>query len=151
MESAPPPSLPPQIRPMGHQKHPHNSGNKARMAPIQHNPSPTLTSIPISPGVDNIQPMVISPRPTPPPAPLPKPQHPRSELKVLVQNLPSSVNFDRLSSMSASCGEVKGIVVQPDQKSAIIEFCEASSAETFTKQHNRRMMDLAILNVSRLC
>lgn len=150
VESAPPPSLPPQIRPMGHQKHPH-SGNKARMAPIQHNPSPTLTSIPISPGVDNIQPMVISPRPTPPPAPLPKPQHPRSELKVLVQNLPSSVNFDKLSSMSASCGEVKGIVVQPDQKSAIIEFCEASSAETFTKQHNRRMMDLAILNVSRLC
>jgi len=95
--------------------------------------------------------MSISPRPTPPPPPTPKSSHPRSELKVLVQNLPSSVNFDKLSSMSASCGAVKGIVVQPDQKSAVIEFCEASSAETFTKQHNRRMMDLAILNVSRLC
>merc|ERR1719228_2310393 len=135
---------------MGHQKHPH-SGNKTRMNPIQHNPSPTLTSIPISPGGDAPQPMIISPRPTPPPAPVPKATHPRSELKVLVQNLPSSVNFDKLSSMSASCGAVKGIVVQPDQKSAVIEFCEASSAATFTKQHNRKMMDLAILNVSRMC
>lgn len=150
VESAPPPLLPPQVRPTGQPRHHHQGGNKTRINPIQHNPSPTLTSIPISPGGD-AQPMVISPRPTPPPVSIPKPQHPRSELKVLVQNLPTSVNFDKLSTMSANCGAVKGIVVQPDQKSAVIEFCEASSAETFTKQHNRRMMDLAILNVSRLC
>jgi len=95
--------------------------------------------------------MMISPKQPTAPISSPKPTHPRSEVKVLIQNLPSSVNFDKLSTMSASCGAVKGIVVQADQKSAVIEFCEASSAETFTKQHNRRMMDLAILNVSRLC
>jgi len=143
VESAPPPSLPPQARQGVQPGH-----GKARISPIHHNPSPTLTSIPISPA-GHSQPMVISPKP--PPVSTPKPSQPRSELKVLVQNLPSSVNFDKLSSMSASCGAVKGIVVQPDQKSAVIEFCEATSAETFTKQHNRRMMDLAILNVSRLC
>jgi len=145
VETAPPP-LPRQH----HNNTPHGHA-KARAPLVLHNPSPTLTSIPISPAQE---PMAISPKlPVAAPAPTPKPQHqhPRSELKVLVQNLPSSVNFDKLSTMSASCGAVKGIVVQPDQKSAVIEFCEASSAETFTKQHNRRMMDLAILNVSRLC
>jgi len=146
VESAPPPNHPPPSKARQNQVNNHRS----RTNLILHNPSPSLTSIPISPAGDP-QPMAISPRPTPPPAPAPKPQHPRSELKVLIQNLPASVNFDKLTTMSASCGAVKGIVVQPDQKSAVIEFCEASSAESFTKQHNRRMMDLAILNVSRLC
>ena len=72
-------------------------------------------------------------------------------LKVWIQNLPSSINADKLSSMSSSCGPVKDIAVNTEKRSAVIEFCEPSGAETFTKQHNRKMMDLAILNVTRIC
>ena len=43
------------------------------------------------------------------------------------------------------------IAVNTEKRSAVIEFCEPSGAETFTKQHNRKMMDLAILNVTRIC
>ena len=60
-------------------------------SPFQHNPSPSLTSV------------TITPQGKAPPRP--------ATLRVLVQNLPSSVTFDRLSSMSASCGAVKAIQV----------------------------------------
>jgi len=147
----PPQQRPPQVKTS---KQTHLNYGKQKMIPFQHNPSPSLTSITISQENEmHPQPMVIPVKTTSSPvreAPKPK-NSPGSELKVLVQNLPSSVNFDKLTAMSASCGEVKGIVVQSDQRSAVIEFCEASSAENFTKQHNRRMMDLAIINVSRLC
>lgn len=79
------------------------------------------------------------------------PHVPRSDRKVLVQNLPTSVSFDRISSMTSSCGPVKGIEVVSESKSAIIEFCDAAGAEKFQKQHNRKMMDLSILSVVRLC
>jgi len=71
-------------------------------------------------------------------------------LRVMVQNLPSSVTFERLSSMSASCGAVKAIQVDQQARSAVIEFMSGESAEKFTRQHNRRMIDLAILSVSRI-
>ena len=74
----------------------------------------------------------------------------RSDRKVLVQNLPSSVSLDTISTLTSSCGEVKGIEVQSENKSAIIEFCEAEGAEKFQRQHNRKMMDLSILSVVRL-
>jgi len=107
---------------------------------FSHNPSPVLTAIPRG----------EAPAPVPNTPPAHAPQAENGQLKVLVQNLPASVNFDKLSSMSASCGPVKGIQVNPQTKSAVIEFMEAGSAECFTKQHNRKMMDLAIINVSRL-
>jgi hypothetical protein len=40
--------------------------------------------------------------------------------------------------------------VDQNAKSAVIEFMTAGSAETSTRQHNRRMLDLAILAVSRI-
>ena len=40
--------------------------------------------------------------------------------------------------------------VDQQARSAVIEFMSAESAETFTRQHNRRMIDLAILSVSRI-
>ena len=40
--------------------------------------------------------------------------------------------------------------VDQQAKSAVIEFVAPDSAETFTRQHNRRMLDLAILSVSRI-
>jgi len=52
--------------------------------------------------------------------------------------------------MSASCGAVKAIQVDQQARSAVIEFMSAESAENFTRQHNRRMIDLAILSVSRI-
>ena len=43
-------------------------------------------------------------------------------------------------------------ISQVDQqaRSAVIEFMSAESAENFTRAHNRRMIDLAILSVSRI-
>jgi len=52
--------------------------------------------------------------------------------------------------MSASCGAVKAIQVDQQARSAVIEFMSAESAENFTRAHNRRMIDLAILSVSRI-
>lgn len=72
-------------------------------------------------------------------------------LKVLIQNLPISVNVEKLNNMSASCGQVKDINVNPEKRSAVIEFYEPSGADSFFKQHNRKMMDLAILNVRKIC
>lgn len=156
----PPPQAPQQrFRP---QHGPAQTVRNGRVGPvpIHHNPSPILTAIPMGEAPPQ------KPELSPQTAPLQQRQQtqvasrpaqevfhglPRSELKVLVQNLPTSVNFDRLSSMSASCGPVKGIQVNHQAKSAVIEFVEAESAECFAKQHNRKMMDLAILNVSRLC
>ena len=40
--------------------------------------------------------------------------------------------------------------VDQQARSAVIEFMSAESAENFTRQHNRRMIDLAILSVSRI-
>lgn len=72
-------------------------------------------------------------------------------LKVLIQNLPVSVNVEKLNNMSASCGQVKDINVNPEKRSAVIEFYDPSGADSFFKQHNRKMMDLAILNVRKIC
>ena len=104
---------------------------------ILHNPSPALTSITIS---DH------SPAPVKPVSVETVPM-----LKVLIQNLPISVNVDKLTSMSAGCGQVKHIKVQPEKRSAIIEFIDPNGADSFFKKHNRKMMDLAILNVRKIC
>ena len=111
---------------------------KARNSQIQHNPSPALTSITIS----DSQEAMLTDKPPPQLAP---------RLRVWIQNLPSSINADKLSSMSSNCGPVKDIEVNTEKRSAVIEFCDSHGAETFTKQHNRKMMDLAILNVTRIC
>jgi len=156
---------------------------RGRGGPIIHNPSPSLTSVPIQsgpgPGVVPMQvhrgpqqKVTLTPASVPVPvAPMsstktnntnkikvegggdgpPLPNVPRSDKKVLVQNLPVSVSLDRISTMTNSCGLVKGIEVEPASKSAIIEFCDAAGAEKFQKQHNRKMMDLSILSVVRLC
>ena len=108
---------------------------------IHHNPSPALTSIRISEGQEAVQAMLTD-KP---------PQQLGPRLKVWIQNLPSSINADKLSSMSSNCGPVKDIAVNTEKRSAVIEFCDPHGAETFTKQHNRKMMDLAILNVTRIC
>lgn len=72
-------------------------------------------------------------------------------LKVLIQNLPISVNADKLGRMSANCGQVRDISLNPAKRSAVIEFNDPSGADSFFKQHNRKMMDLAILNVRKIC
>ena len=137
----PPPRAPPRppVRYQQQQQRQPRPQMAARNSQIQHNPSPALTSITIS---DSQEAMVTD-----------KPQQPDigPRLKVWIQNLPSSINADKLSSMSSSCGPVKDIAVNTEKRSAVIEFCEPSGAETFTKQHNRKMMDLAILNVTRIC
>lgn len=147
---------------------------RGRGGPIIHNPSPSLTSVPIQsgPGPGAAQRTLAPLRKVSvaPPSVVaktnntnkvkvesgggdgpPVPNVPRSDKKVLVQNLPVSVSLDRISSMTSSCGLVKGIEVEPSSKSAIIEFCDAAGAEKFQKQHNRKMMDLSILSVVRLC
>ena len=119
-------------------------GRGGHSSSIQHNPSPALTSISLS---DH----------APRPQHHPQVRHQQMEtqggpmLKVLIQNLPISVNADKLSSMSANCGQVKDISLNPAKRSAVIEFFDPSGAESFFRQHNRKMMDLAILNVRKIC
>ena len=105
-----------------------------------HNPSPALTSITIS--EHNPAPPVKQQVVEGPVLPM---------LKVLIQNLPVSVTQAKLSSMSAGCGQVTDISVQPEKRSAVISFSDPSGADSFIKQHNRKMMDLAILNMRKIC
>ena len=68
--------------------------------------------------------------------------------KVRVSNLPASVDFGRVSQMTTACGSVK--TIQVDSGVAIIEFADPAGAEKFCATTNRKMMDLSILNVSRI-
>lgn len=114
-------------------------------ASILHNPSPALTSISLSDQAPRVQPQ----------APVRHQQMSATQgapmLKVLIQNLPISVNADKLGRMSANCGQVRDISLNPAKRSAVIEFNDPSGADSFFKQHNRKMMDLAILNVRKIC
>ena len=142
VDSAPPPPTP-------HIRHPPSSRGRGGRGggghQIHHNPSPALTSITISD--HQVQPQQII-RQAPPQQVM---VESRPMLKVLIQNLPISVNVEKLNNMSASCGQVKDINVNPEKRSAVIEFYEPSGADSFFKQHNRKMMDLAILNVRKIC
>jgi len=104
-----------------------------------HTPAPTLTSIPMAMECDN------TPRGKPG-----YPNLPRSDKKVLVQNLPISVDFERISQMAKRCGNVVAIQIHSQDKSAVVEFSDPKHAENFTRQHNRKMMDLAIITATRL-
>lgn len=123
------------------------TNQSTRSSQIIHNPSPALTSIPIQMDCDipDVKPQLgrsgLMPN-------MQGSQH--SDKKVLVQNLPASVNFDKISAMAKACGSVMAIQVHSESKSAVVEFSEASSADHFTRLHNRKMMDLAIISVSRL-
>lgn len=110
---------------------------------IIHNPSPTLTSIPIQMDCDSPITKVKK-------EPNQMTNLPRNERKVLVQNLPASVNFDKISQMANKCGPVVAIQVHSEKKSAVVEFSNANSAEVFTNTHNRKMMDLTIITATRL-
>jgi len=140
VDTAPPPTLPPPIvrHPMGGQRG-RGRGGRANHQ-IMHNPSPALTSITIS--EHNPAPPVKQQVVEVPVLPM---------LKVLIQNLPVSVTQAKLSSMSAGCGQVTDISVQPEKRSAVISFSDPSGADSFIKQHNRKMMDLAILNMRKIC
>jgi len=115
----------------------------ARPRGIVHNPTPTLTSIPIQMDCDSPLSKVKK-------EPNRMPNLPRCERKVLVQNLPASVNFDKISQMANKCGPVVAIQVHSEKKSAVVEFSNANSAEVFSNTHNRKMMDLAIITATRL-
>ena len=150
VETAPPVRHSPAARGRGVQVrgHHHQVGGQVRghhqvgHNNILHNPSPALTSIPIN---DAKPPPVVRPRHV-----TPTHQY-QPMMKVCVTNLPASVTSDILTSMSASCGQVRNIQVNREKRSAVIEFSEASAADSFIRQHNRKMMDLAILNVTKIC
>ena len=42
------------------------------------------------------------------------------------------------------------IFICSEQKSAVVEFRESGSADLFSRSHNRKMMDLAIITATRL-
>jgi len=93
---------------------------------VHHAPPPTLTSVPIQMSL------------------------PRSDKKVLVQNLPASVSYDSIKNMAVQYGPITSLEFKTHEKSAVIEFVSPNSAELFQRTHNRKMMDLAIINVTRL-
>jgi len=123
---APPPAQP-RIKIEAPQVHQPAVVNRGR---VYHTPTPTLTSIPIQvPAGMNL---------------------PRSDKKVLVQNLPSSTNYDQIYQMAINYGPITSLDFKTNEKSAVIEFEKAHSADLFTRVNNRKMMDLAIINVTRL-
>eukprot|EP00088_Acartia_fossae_P012934 TRINITY_DN16697_c0_g1_i1.p1 TRINITY_DN16697_c0_g1~~TRINITY_DN16697_c0_g1_i1.p1 ORF type:complete len:453 (-),score=134.57 TRINITY_DN16697_c0_g1_i1:763-2121(-) len=75
---------------------------------------------------------------------------PRSDKKVLVQNLPSSISYDKIHQMAINYGPITSLEFKTHEKSAVIEFVSPNSAELFQRTQNRKMMDLAIITVSRL-
>ena len=145
VDTAPPPApiirhSAPRGRGGGHMRG-QSRGHAAANNHILHNPSPALTSIPIG---DH----------KPPPATRPPQQQSTGGgplLKVLVQNLPLSVTYDTLASWSSTCGQFRNIKVNKEKRSAMIEFSDTSGAEAFFRQHNRKMIDLTILNVRKIC
>ena len=144
VDSAPPPA--PSFPPPSHRGRGRGRGGVrgGHSANITHNPSPALTSISLSDQAPRSQPPVRHQQ-------MSDPHQGAPMLKVLIQNLPISVNADKLSRMSATCGQVRDISLNPAKRSAVIEFNDPSGADSFFKQHNRKMMDLAILNVRKIC
>lgn len=73
---------------------------------------------------------------------------PSQARKVMVTNLPIDITFDRVSQMATPLGNVKNIRV--DGNTAVIEFQNPGSADGFHRQFNKKMMNLSLLNVTKL-
>ena len=73
---------------------------------------------------------------------------PLQSCRVLVRGLPSTATFDRVSRMAAPHGPIKTIKLDSGQ--AEVEFQRSSSAATFQRDTDRKMMDLSVLSVTRL-
>ena len=61
--------------------------------------------------------------------------------KVLITNLPPTASFERISSMTTACGNVRTINVRSESNSAVIEFINPESVDLFIRQHHKKLFD----------
>lgn len=70
--------------------------------------------------------------------------------RCIISNLPATVTFDKVNQLTVKAGgNVKTINMEGGTR-AVVDFNDAGSAARFQKMFNRKMMDLSILNISRV-
>ena len=70
--------------------------------------------------------------------------------RCIISNLPATVTFDKVNQLTVKAGgNVKTINMEGGTR-AVVDFTDAGSAARFQKMFNRKMMDLSILNISRV-
>lgn len=83
-----------------------------------------------------------------PPARLPA--HPGAIGRVLVSNLSVSTTEHSLRLLGRTCGVVTEIILDRNQRQAVIKFSEHQQAVQFQQRYQRHMMDLSMIQVSLL-
>ena len=73
-----------------------------------------------------------------------------SSSRVMISNLPGTMNFARISAMTTACGNVKNINMQTENGTAVVEFANPSGAENFIRANNRKIIDRSMISVARL-
>ncbi|XP_064455274.1 RNA-binding protein 33-like [Ornithodoros turicata] len=70
--------------------------------------------------------------------------------QVLVNNLSASTTEAQLKQLGSTCGVITGIVLDRNQRRAVIGFQDQQQAFTFQKKYQRHMFDLSMIQVSLL-
>nr|XP_037291657.1 RNA-binding protein 33-like isoform X3 [Rhipicephalus microplus] len=70
--------------------------------------------------------------------------------RVLVSNLSASTNENSLRHLGRSCGVVTEIILDKNQRQAVVKFREHQQAMQFQKKYQRHMLDLSMIQVSLL-
>uniref|UniRef100_L7M4L3 Putative alpha-protein kinase 1 n=1 Tax=Rhipicephalus pulchellus TaxID=72859 RepID=L7M4L3_RHIPC len=70
--------------------------------------------------------------------------------RVLVSNLSASTNENSLRHLGRSCGVVTEIILDKNQRQAVVKFREHQQAVQFQKKYQRHMLDLSMIQVSLL-
>lgn len=83
-----------------------------------------------------------------PPARLPA--HPGAIGRVLLSNLSVSTTEHSLRLLGRTCGVVTEIILDRNQRQAVIKFSEHQQAVQFQQRYQRHMLDLSMIQVSLL-
>lgn len=84
-----------------------------------------------------------------PPARQPN-HHPGAIGRVLVSNLSASTTEHSLRQLGRTCGVVTEIILDRNQRQAVIKFSEHQQAVQFQQRNQRHMLDLSMIQVSLL-
>lgn len=84
-----------------------------------------------------------------PPVRLPN-HHPGAIGRVLVSNLSASTTEHSLRQLGRTCGVVTEIILDRNQRQAVIKFSEHQQAVQFQQRNQRHMLDLSMIQVSLL-
>lgn len=101
----------------------------------------------MAPGVPAVRPQAPGAVVMHPPARLP---NAAAVGRVLVSNLSASTNENSLRHLGRSCGVVTEIILDKNQRQAVVKFREHQQAVQFQKKYQRHMLDLSMIQVSLL-